>query len=268
MKPICAAIKAGCLCVGLLVGFGANADWQFSRHNNDAGQMTCSAILNQGHTFDTSMTPPTRLDLPRGTLELFTDKITQQVRMNNGQPAKKPVIAFHWLYPTDATRSEDIEDQRKHYLWDPRSVAPTPTIQTALTRRWGISYRVMDASGNDLMNESFAPGSSMSAGPWVERLGDVVPATSGSGLQFTPIADSVRGDYVAGGSAPNSSFWWDIPDTTLNYLTGMMPVTLRVEFYGHSGFTSNDRHPIVVSWDISGGDRAMTFLNRAMCTFP
>ena len=37
--------------------------------------------------------------LPRGTLEMFRDTHTAQIRHDNGDMVGKPVLAFHWLYP-------------------------------------------------------------------------------------------------------------------------------------------------------------------------
>jgi hypothetical protein len=127
MKPMCAAIRLGCLCAGLLVGFGANADWQFSNYTNGAGQKTCSAILTQGHTFDAATSA---FQLPRGTLEMFRDEGTVAVRMANGDDPMMPVIAFHWLYPRGDAEDDITEvPATTAVIWDPRSQVRMPSCR-------------------------------------------------------------------------------------------------------------------------------------------
>ena len=247
MKPMCAAIRVGCVCAGLLVGIGANADWQFSNFMNHANQKTCSAILSQGHSFDHDMNP----HLPRGTLEVFRDEVTAKVRMANGEDPMTPVIAFHWLYPRGM--ATDVSSETAFYLWDPRSETLLPTIGTALTREWAISYELRDYMGGILVTEGGA----------VERVGDVVPNPANPGtLMFVPQADRRNAMYLDGGSVPNSSYWWDIPEMTLMYLMGEHEVTLKVNFPGHASYKPTaSRHPIAAMWKIKGGDKAMAFVN-------
>ena len=265
MKPMCAAIRLGCLCAGLLVGFGANADWQFSNYTNGAGQKTCSAILTQGHTFDAATSA---FQLPRGTLEMFRDEGTVAVRMANGDDPMMPVIAFHWLYPRGDAEDDITEvPATTAVLWDPRSQVRMPSVgeaSTLLTREWEIGYEVRDSYGGLLVAETAdAPGV-------VERLGDVMvdPADANRLIAARTIADGQYRQYQTDPAwsaehtaAYNSSYWWDIPPAVLSHLTGSAKVTLKVNFPGHGSFApTGSRHPVAVEWNIADGDKAAHFI--------
>ncbi len=266
MKPMCVAVRVGCVFVGLLVGIGANADWQFSHHVNPAGDETCSAVLSQGHMIDGNM----MAHLPRGTLEMFRDADTANIRMQNDEMASKPVLAFHWLYPRDTRADVGYQNHSEEYtyhVWDPRSQQRVPMIGTALTRRWNITYKAVDAAGNVYSSgehDAWTPGNG-----YVERVGDVMPA--GDALDFVDIATRGNAQYIPGPDAAllNSSFWWDIPDDVMDLFKGSDEFTLTVSFPGHSGMGSaaaantGSRHPGTVVWKVKGAGAAYEFVNTA-----
>lgn len=291
MKPMSAAIRLGCLCASLLVGFGAYADWQFSHHYNAANQPTCSAILDQGHTFNVMPEMgPSVFGLPRGTLEIFRDEVTAAVRTARGEDPMIPVIAFHWLYPRgNFTPHVDKTSVSTRYVWDPRSQEWVTTIGgdvTALTRGWHINYEMWDASGPIVPNTRGE----------VERVGDV--CLDGNVLKWSencaldrlgmgqPVSVRKNNEYwpapplagttdtpskvIMASALENSSFWWDIPSELMDRLMYPGPdFKLRVAFPGHhavgppaANANTASNHPMEATWTLTDAHKAWAFVNQ------